>query len=920
MIANRAKASTKTGYQTKTNKEIAIVITFSQGSFQSGFEVSLQILNAGVPEHHAEIPHLPPAPELVALYETWRSRYVTLGGRAIAPVANQPTHSRSAVQDCRAAAKALEQAMTQWFQHNSFKFLRNEIRGQRSILEDDSVPVIFNFRVSESDQLRRLPWHVWDLFQADFLNAEVVLQSQISPRGLPAQGPLRVLAIYGSETGGISTADDRAAWRTLQSRADIDITELNQPTKSLIRRSLVQQPWDILFFAGHSNSAESRHGTLQIGQHPDGSPRLMAIAQLKEDLRRCVQNGLKLAIFNSCDGLGIADLLTELKVPFTIVMREPVADLVARRFIQVFLQQFSTGKRFYRAVRAARRELDWLENDFHNPLPSATWLPIVLQNPSQPELQWPSKPTRKLPSPWLAGAVLMTVLGATLGAIALSKGRIPTLSLRPESSATNAIAPAYSSLTDGSISLGEDLLTPNSALRQCDLQTKADAAEAMNSGQYQKAKVEFEQFLSTCPQDAEAEIYKTNAAVLASVLPAGARLEQLSEAERQALAQATVMLAVPVPLQGNEPFIAQEIMRGTAAVQEKFNRENSPSSAQRKILLQVVNDDSIGDQNLSDAAVTVAAVLAKDPAVLAVVGHYNSDATEAAGRVYNEAGVVAISPTSTAIRTQRTDRGSSEDAFTLGEYIFRASPSDQLNAKAIVEDMQQAGVERVLVAYDSEDKYSKSFKAATEAVFESSNITIETEAVCDFSVAGVFDGQDCLNQAPNADAMVFIPSAEVQEKAGNLLRAANSALPIWAGDAAYSKDNFQSWGDSFNGAKVVIPWHPLSELNDGSVFGRNDGKSWRTAMAYDATMALVTAIQQMAPQASGTLEKGIREREAIKETMAAPSFVAGGILGEGSIRFKGGDRDQSTELGVIVEVTAKDGQYIVQPAETSPRF
>ncbi|MFK8182528.1 MAG: CHAT domain-containing protein [Phormidesmis sp.] len=896
---------------TQDNREAAVVINFSQGSFQSGFDVSLQILDAGVPQHYAEIPALPPAPDLPALYQTWRSRYAALGGRTITPVANQPTHNRSAVQDCRAAAKALEQAMGRWFQNNSFKFLRNELRGQRLLLEDDSVPVIFNFRVPEADQLRRMPWHIWDLFRADFLNAEVVLQAQIAPRSLPAQGPLRVLTIYGSETGGINTEDDRAAWSALQSRQDISITALNQPTKSVLRQTLTQQPWDILFFAGHSSTtAESRHGTLQIGQHPDGSLRLIAIAQLKEDLRRAVQNGLKLAIFNSCDGLGIADLLTELKVPFTIVMREPVADLVARRFIQVFLQQFSQGKRFYRAVRAARRELDWLENDFHNPLPSATWLPIVLQNPSQPELQWPDKPKRKVPLLWLVAAVL--------GVVAVGWA-IMQLMKRPNPSvAPLTVAVPYSSVADDNISLGEDRLTPEVALRiesrsgdrkQCDLPLKQSAQQAMSRGQYEIAQANFDTFLETCALDAEAEIYRNNAAILKGLLANGTSFEQLSDDDRQRLEKDTVMVPVPVPLRGDEPGIAQEIMRGAVIEQAAFNQSNSP----RKMLLQVVNDDSTDDKNLSDAASEVAAILAQDPAVLAVIGHYNSDATEEAGSIYQAAGIVAVSPTSTAVRSQSVGRNDSPtDAFTLGDYIFRVSPSDQFNAKKLVQDMNAAGITRVLIAYVSKDQYSVSFKTVVEAILEENEI--EVGDACNFSIAGGFNAKNCLEQNKGAGAIVLIPSAEVTNEAGELLKEANSKLPIWAGDAAYSNDNFERWGSSFDGAKIVIPWHPESDYNDGSILGKYDGKSWRTAMAYDATRALSDAIAQQQATLSGALT-----RQTLRASMAAPDFSADGILGPGSIQFdEAGDRRSSDKLGIIVEVITTEDGYDVRPIDPVP--
>jgi hypothetical protein len=61
-------------------------------------------------------------------------------------------------------------------------------------------------------------------------------------------------------------------------------------------------------------------------------------------LKRAITQGLKLAIFNSCDGLGLADYLTDLQIPQTIFMREPVPDRVAHEFLKNFLEPENSCK------------------------------------------------------------------------------------------------------------------------------------------------------------------------------------------------------------------------------------------------------------------------------------------------------------------------------------------------------------------------------------------------------------------------------------------------------------------------------------------------------------------------------------------------------------------------------------------------
>ncbi|MEO0969096.1 MAG: CHAT domain-containing protein, partial [Cyanobacteria bacterium J06639_18] len=74
--------------------------------------------------------------------------------------------------------------------------------------------------------------------------------------------------------------------------------------------------------------------------------------------------GLKLAIFNSCDGLGLAKELGDLNIPQTIVMRENVPDIIAHEFLKNFLKSFAAGESLHLAVRYARLQLQGLEDNF----------------------------------------------------------------------------------------------------------------------------------------------------------------------------------------------------------------------------------------------------------------------------------------------------------------------------------------------------------------------------------------------------------------------------------------------------------------------------------------------------------------------------------------------------------------------------
>jgi hypothetical protein len=89
-----------------------------------------------------------------------------------------------------------------------------------------------------------------------------------------------------------------------------------------------------------------------------------------------VRDKLQLAIFNSCDGLGLANSLTSLSLPYCIVMRESVDSFFARRLLQHLLTAFVAGKSIFAAMYIARNNLR-SEFDEAGKQPGKSWLPVI---------------------------------------------------------------------------------------------------------------------------------------------------------------------------------------------------------------------------------------------------------------------------------------------------------------------------------------------------------------------------------------------------------------------------------------------------------------------------------------------------------------------------------------------------------------
>ncbi len=225
--------------------------------------------------------------------------------------------------------------------------------------------------------MQKLPWHLWDLLER-YPKAEIALSAcsyeQVNKTEF-TNDKVKILAILGNSEG-IDTQTDR---NILEQLPNADITFLVEPERKHINNQLWEQNWQILFFAGHSATLDNETGKIHINQTES-----LTIGELKYALKKAVGRGLQLAIFNSCDGLGLAKEFADLNIPQIIVMREPVPDQVAQEFLKYFLETFARGEPLYLAVREARERLQGLENKF----PCATWLPVICQNPAQVPLSW----------------------------------------------------------------------------------------------------------------------------------------------------------------------------------------------------------------------------------------------------------------------------------------------------------------------------------------------------------------------------------------------------------------------------------------------------------------------------------------------------------------------------------------------------
>ncbi len=579
-----------------------VVFDIGDGDFERGFAVELRIGDAGQPHAVEFRGQFPPAPEIPELYGRWQTAYYNWGlscrWRRMRIDFPPQTTNVSTWKACESAAEALQESMEHWLNQPDMRDLREYVIEE--VRRDEPARLILQ---TQNPLLPKLPWHLWQLVDRR-PRLEIALSAKYDRAYKPFHLPVRIVAILGS-SAGIDVQADRAA---LERLPNAKVKFLVKPTRQELSDRLFEQHWDILFFAGHSSSeADGKTGRICINETDS-----LTIEELRYALSTAVQNGLKLAIFNSCDGLGLAQALTNLQIPQIIVMREPVPDPVAQSFVQYFLNHFAKGESFYLSVRKAREQLQALEGGY----PCASWLPMICQNPAAPELRYPQ---------WNWNKVSRL---AAIGALAFAVTSIGAWKIWQEIAIHNRISD------------GERILVQS--VQSAD--KEAGVGVVFWFKDYQKAISKLESSLKQNPNDPETAIYLNNAKI----------------GDRPSL-----KIAVSVPI-GSNPDVAQEMLRGIAQAQQQVNNQKGIDGKLLKI-------EIASDNNTPESAIQIAERLVGDHNILAVVGHNSSDASvAAANQVYQPEKLVMLAPTSQSRRL--TDLISSDGKNYIFRTSLSATP------------------------------------------------------------------------------------------------------------------------------------------------------------------------------------------------------------------------------------------------------
>ncbi len=247
-----------------------VVLKLIHGNLDIGFALTLAIGAEDSRPFLESTGLLSPAPSLVTAYNRWQSAYrrSLKASRLDIPDTQITNVSRSEFfQECNEAADKLQQYLNLWLNSETFRPIKEQLLEHLS--PSESIRIILQ---TEDANVCRLPFQLWDFFER-YPKAEIALSAIAYQQTIQSKSPknqVRILAILGDSTG-IDLRQDRKLLELL----DAEVTFLVEPRLQELNAQLWEQPWDILFFAGHSESIEG------VGRIHINSTDSLTIPQLK---------------------------------------------------------------------------------------------------------------------------------------------------------------------------------------------------------------------------------------------------------------------------------------------------------------------------------------------------------------------------------------------------------------------------------------------------------------------------------------------------------------------------------------------------------------------------------------------------------------------------------------------------------------
>ena len=294
-----------------------------------------------------------------------------------------------------------------------------------------------------------------------------------------------------------------------------------------------------------------------------------------------------------------------------------------------------------------------------------------------------------------------------------------------------------------------------------------------------------------------------------------------------------VKIGHAAPLTGAQGHLGKDNENGVRLAIDELNAEHITIGG-KPAQFELLSEDDMADPR---TATQVAQKLV-DAGVSAVIGHMNSGTSIPASKIYNDAGLVQISPSATAV------------AYTAQGFTgaMRVMANDKQQGSQLARyAVEKMGVKKLAVVDDR-----TAYGQGLADVFEKKAVEMGATVVKrEFTTDKTTDFNAILTSIKGTDAQLLFYGGMDAQAAPMIkqMHALGITVPLMCGDGARTAEFLKLVGSEANGVIGSLPGIPLAVMPGGPAFQKKFEAKYGVIQlyapyAYDAMRMIAAAMQQ----------------------------------------------------------------------------
>jgi len=353
-------------------------------------------------------------------------------------------------------------------------------------------------------------------------------------------------------------------------------------------------------------------------------------------------------------------------------------------------------------------------------------------------------------------------------------------------------------------------------------------------------------------------------------------------AQPVALGGNVIRIGHVAPLIGGDAHLSKDNENGARLAADEINAAGGVRLGDKIFRVEILGEDDKADPKEG----TLAAQKLVDAGVVAVVGHLNSGSSIPASKIYNDAGVAQISPSTTAAKY--TDQGF--------KTAFRVVANDIQQGTAMANYVLNNFKAKTVAIIDDRTAYGQGLVDVVERVLKDHGVSIVAREYTN-NKASDFNAILTKIRARVPDVIVYGGMDDTAGPMAKQIHQLGIKAPLLAGDGTCSPEFIKLAGDGADVLTCSRAGEAVEKLPKGTQFMTKYKAKFGSEVqiyapySYDAVYVVVDAIRR-----AGSLD-----RSAIASAVAATDYD--GLTGHISFDAKGDIKN-----GAISMYHVQDGQ------------